>query len=171
MGATFGKGKTTFEEIRDEEILKGAEVLGPFKDEAEWELAKWLIKNVGHTACEEFLQLAIISERAQPSYTKKKDLFEKVDNLPGGVKWECRKMDVQGDVPDLEKDPTGATMRQENLKLWFRDPVEYEKGEVEVINEMWTANWWWELQVIGTNIAIDSMARHAGGTRSLASSG
>ncbi|KAJ7274667.1 hypothetical protein C8J57DRAFT_1062559 [Mycena rebaudengoi] len=169
-GATFGKGKTTFEEIRDEEILKGAEVLGPFKDEAEWELAKWLIKNVGHTACEEFLQLAIISERAQPSYTKKKDFFEKVDNLPGGVKWECRKMDVQGDVPDLEKDPTGATMRQENLELWFRDPVECvrelignpifrdvmkfapeklyadEKGEVEIINEMWTANWWWELQ-------------------------
>lgn len=60
-GATFGKGKTMFEEIRDEEILKGAEVIGPFKDEAEWELAKWLIKHVGHTACEEFLQLSIVS--------------------------------------------------------------------------------------------------------------
>jgi hypothetical protein len=60
-GATYGTGKTKFEEIRDEEILKGAEVLGPFKDEAEWELAKWLIKHVGHTAADEFLKLSIVS--------------------------------------------------------------------------------------------------------------
>jgi hypothetical protein len=50
-----------FEEIRDNEVLKGAEVLGPFKDEAEWELAKWLIKHVGHTAADEFLKLSIVS--------------------------------------------------------------------------------------------------------------
>ncbi|KAJ7687502.1 hypothetical protein B0H17DRAFT_1136229 [Mycena rosella] len=66
-GARYGTGKTKFEEIRDDEILKGAEVWGPFKDESEWELAKWLIKNVGHTAADEFLKLSIITERAKPS--------------------------------------------------------------------------------------------------------
>ncbi|KAJ7751238.1 hypothetical protein DFH07DRAFT_745544 [Mycena maculata] len=169
-GATYGPGKTTFEEIRDEEILKGAEVLGPFRDEAEWELAKWLIKHVGHNAADEFLKLSIITDRAKPSYTGKKDFFEKIDELPGGVKWECKEFNVKGDLPDLDKDPTGATMRKETVELWWRDPVECvrelmgnpmfrdvmrfapeelyadEKGEIRVINEMWTGDWWKEIQ-------------------------
>ncbi|KAJ7439718.1 hypothetical protein B0H11DRAFT_1934253 [Mycena galericulata] len=169
-GATYGTAKTAFEIIRDEEILKGGMVLGPFLDDDEWQLAKWLIKHVGHTATEEFLNLSIISERATPSYTRKKDFFEKIDSLPGGVKWHCKTLDTKGDLPDLDKDPTGNTMRSERQDLWWRDPVEcvaelignpafkdamryapekvYEdpQREVEVINEMWTASWWWEIQ-------------------------
>ncbi|KAJ6592687.1 hypothetical protein B0H19DRAFT_1204841 [Mycena capillaripes] len=169
-GATYGRGKTTFEEIRDEEILKGAEVLGPFKDEAEWELAKWLIKHVGHTAADEFLKLSIIADRAKPSYKGKTEFFDKIDDLPGGVKWQCKEIDVKGDVPDLDKDPTGATLRGETVELWFRDPVECvrelignpmfrnamrfgpeelyadEKGEIRVFEEMWTGDWWKEIQ-------------------------
>ncbi|KAJ6572677.1 hypothetical protein B0H10DRAFT_2444294 [Mycena sp. CBHHK59/15] len=169
-GATYGKGQTTFEKIHDEEILKGAEVLGPFKEEDEWELAKWLIKHVGHTAADEFLKLRIITERARPSYKGKTEFFSKVDDLPSGVKWECKEMDVEGDLPDLDKDPTGATMRREMVELWWRNPVECvrelmgnpmfrdaiqfaphelyadEQGEIRVINEMWTADWWREIQ-------------------------
>ncbi|KAJ7743569.1 hypothetical protein B0H16DRAFT_1859525 [Mycena metata] len=169
-GATYGSAKTMFELIEDEEILKGGTVLGPFRDDDEWQLAKWLIKHVGHTATDEFLKLSIISERANPSFGDKRDFFEKIDSLPGGVKWHCKLMDTKGDLPDLEKDPTGATMRQEQNELWFRDPVECvqelmgnpafrhamryapeklyaDAGEtVEVVNEMWTASWWWEIQ-------------------------
>ncbi|KAJ7651800.1 hypothetical protein B0H17DRAFT_832323, partial [Mycena rosella] len=115
--------KTKFEEIRDDEILKGAEVWGPFKDESEWELAKWLIKNVGHTAADEFLKLSIVSivnhiavwlilpsdiqitECAKPSYKGKNEFFDKIDNLPGGVKWQCKEFSVKGNLPDLDKDP------------------------------------------------------------------
>lgn len=61
-GATFGEAPTTFEVIRDEQILKGAEILGPFSTEEEWQLAKWLIKNVGHNQAEEFLHLPIVSQ-------------------------------------------------------------------------------------------------------------
>lgn len=53
--------KTAFEHIRDDQILTGCEVLGPFADEEEWELAKWLIKNVGHNQTEAFLKLPIVS--------------------------------------------------------------------------------------------------------------
>jgi len=60
-GATRGYQKTSFERIRDEEVLTGAAVWGPFRDEEEWELAKWLIKNVGHTQAENFLKLPIVS--------------------------------------------------------------------------------------------------------------
>ncbi|KAJ7841706.1 hypothetical protein B0H14DRAFT_3457296 [Mycena olivaceomarginata] len=45
-GATYGRGKTVFAVIWDDEILTGAELLGPCKDEAEWELAKWLINTL-----------------------------------------------------------------------------------------------------------------------------
>ncbi|KAF8179500.1 hypothetical protein K438DRAFT_1768866 [Mycena galopus ATCC 62051] len=176
-GETNGRGKTPFEligaklgVIKDDEILKGAEVLGPFKDEEEWELAKWLIKYVGHTAADEFLKLRIIADRAKPSYTGKKSFLETVDELPGGVEWQCQELDVEGDLPDLEKDPTGVTMRTETLELWWPDPVECVRelignpmfsgsmkfaperlytdasGSERVISEMWTADWWWELQ-------------------------
>jgi hypothetical protein len=60
-GATFGKGPTTFQSIRDDQVLRGAEVLGPFESDDEWELAKWLIKNVGHNQMEAFLKLPIVS--------------------------------------------------------------------------------------------------------------
>ncbi|KAJ7752964.1 hypothetical protein B0H16DRAFT_1836111 [Mycena metata] len=172
-GATYKTtepAKTTFELIQDAEILKGGVVLGPFRDDDEWQLAKWLIKHVGHTATEEFLKLKIISERACPSYTRKTDFFDKIDSLPGGVQWNCKTLDIDGDLPDLNKDPTGATMRCERLDLWWRDPVECvaelignsafkevmryapeklftkSEGGSEVINQMWTAEWWWEIQ-------------------------
>ncbi len=53
-------GKTAFEKIEDSQVLQYGEVLGPFKDDEEWELAKWLIKNVGHTQADSFLKLPIV---------------------------------------------------------------------------------------------------------------
>ncbi|KAH7903301.1 hypothetical protein BJ138DRAFT_1120524, partial [Hygrophoropsis aurantiaca] len=58
-GASKGMGRTSFQKIRDDQILRGHEILGPFKDDGEWELAKWLIKNVGHNQTEAFLKLPI----------------------------------------------------------------------------------------------------------------
>ncbi|KAJ7817000.1 hypothetical protein B0H13DRAFT_2242347 [Mycena leptocephala] len=134
---------TVFGEIRDEEILKGAEFLGPFKDEAEWELAKWLIKHVGNTAADEFLKL-------------RTEFFGKIDDLPGGVKWQCKEIDVKGDLPDLDKDPTSATMRGETLigNPMFRNAMRFgpeelytdEKGQIRLFEEMWTGDWWKEIQ-------------------------
>ena len=59
-GATLGNSKMLFETYRDDQILKGAEILGPFSNDAEWLLVKWLIKNVGHNQAEEFLKLPIV---------------------------------------------------------------------------------------------------------------
>ncbi|KAF8166450.1 hypothetical protein K438DRAFT_1730807 [Mycena galopus ATCC 62051] len=156
--------------VRDEEILQPGTVLGPFRDDDEWQLAKWLIKHVGHTATEEFLKLPIISDRAKPSYRNKKNFFEKIDSLPGGTEWHCKILDTKGDLPDLDKDPTGVTMRREQCELWWRDPVECVKelignpvfrdvmryapeklyGDqgktIEIVDEMWTTSWWRELQ-------------------------
>ncbi|KAG6848387.1 hypothetical protein H0H93_000646 [Arthromyces matolae] len=169
-GQTFGTGKPLFQTIRDDQISQGADVLGPFKDDAEWDLAKWLIKNVGHNQAEEFLNLQIITERAQLSYKNKNQFIDKIDSLTGGTSWSCVEINAKGDLPDIEKDPTGQTMRHETVELWFRDPVECVKelvanpafqetmsyapekifadaeGKMRVINEMNTGDWWWEIQ-------------------------
>ena len=60
-GASTGRCKTAFEIIDDNQVLEGAEVWGPFKDDEEWQLAKWLIKNVGHGQADTFLKLPIVS--------------------------------------------------------------------------------------------------------------
>lgn len=62
-------------------------------------------------------------------------------------------------------------MKQESLELWWRDPVDCvrelignpsfrdmmkyapewlyadKNGVTQIIDEMWTGSWWWELQV------------------------
>ncbi|KAF7328215.1 hypothetical protein MVEN_02561200 [Mycena venus] len=132
-----------------------------------WETAKPLFERSSQAK-----QVADIDEsnRAKPSFGGKNDFFEKIDSLPGGVKWQCKVLDIKGDLPDLKKDPTGDTMRREQVELWWRDPVECvkellgnpvfcnvmryapeklyaDRGEtIEVVNEMWTASWWWEIQ-------------------------
>lgn len=59
-GKGLKKSPTKFDQIRDEQILTGAQIWGPFRDEEEWELAKWLIKNVGHTQADTLLKLPIV---------------------------------------------------------------------------------------------------------------
>jgi hypothetical protein len=52
----FGDGKTAFEEIFREQTAKGESPWAPFADKDEWELARWLVKNVNQRATEEFLK-------------------------------------------------------------------------------------------------------------------
>lgn len=59
-GQALHPAPTSFEMIHDSEVLKIGEVLGPFKDDNEWQLAKWLMKNVSHSAADDFLKLPII---------------------------------------------------------------------------------------------------------------
>jgi hypothetical protein len=188
-GASHGHARTLFESIRDEQVLRGAEILGPFESDAEWQLAKWLIKNVGHNQAEEFLKLPVvcdncivvssgsnfehlhfccskIQDRVDPSFANKDMLMDTVDELPRGVKWVYRPINLNGDILDDNGKPM-----TEHLELWYRDPVEVVRelmgnpifkevmryapervycdsvGAERVVNEMWTAEWWWEVQV------------------------
>ncbi|KAK7059284.1 hypothetical protein R3P38DRAFT_3303354 [Favolaschia claudopus] len=165
-GATYGRAKTMFEHIRDDQILKGAEVLGPFADEEEWELAKWLIKNVGHNAAEAFLKLPIVTDRVKPSFDNKRSFLDSIDQLPIGAGWKVEHVTLTGDI----KDENGKSMTETN-ELWFRDPVECVRelignpafkdvmdyaptrlfvdaeGKEEFLKEMSSASWWWKMQL------------------------
>lgn len=93
-------------------------------------------------------------------------LLDAIDELPRGVGWTYQQVTMHGDV----EDDTGKCMK-EDVELWYRDPVEVvrelmgnpmfrdvmkyapeqvfrdEERDEQVVNEMWTASWWWELQV------------------------
>ncbi|KAJ6608811.1 hypothetical protein B0H10DRAFT_2226532 [Mycena sp. CBHHK59/15] len=164
-GQSYGPSKTVFERIRDDQVLTGCEVLGPFADEEEWELAKWLINNVGHNQTEAFLKLPIITDRVQPSFDKKKTFLETIDSLPIGAPWSVKHIPLTGDILDDD-----GVKRTETAELWFRDPVECVKelignpafkavmdyaptrlfvdadGKEELISEMSSASWWWKMQ-------------------------
>lgn len=92
--------------------------------------------------------------------------MDTIEALPRGVEWNYRPVTLHGDLTD-----DSGNARKEDLELWYRDPVEVVRelmgnpmfrhdmryapervyqdscGEKEVVNEMWTAEWWWKMQV------------------------
>lgn len=49
-----------FEEIRAKQKENGEESWAPFADQEEWELAQWLIMNVGQNVTDKYLKLPIV---------------------------------------------------------------------------------------------------------------
>ncbi len=60
-GQTYGRGVTKFEEIQESESKKDRGEWGPFASEKEWDVGKWLFKNVNLTKTNEFLKLDAVS--------------------------------------------------------------------------------------------------------------
>ena len=60
VGATWGTGTPLFELICLQQERDGDSVWGPFTDEAEWELAEWLLRNVGQKQSDAYLKLPIV---------------------------------------------------------------------------------------------------------------
>ncbi|KAJ7174921.1 Zn-finger domain-containing protein [Mycena filopes] len=165
-GRPLRKGETLFEGMRRKQARDGMTEFAPFKDGDEWDLARWLSKNVNQTATEEYLQLPI-TKRANLSFHNNRSFLLKVDQLPTGPDWTCKIVTAAGNQLD-ENDQ----LMSEDLELWMRNPVEcikelmsnpafrehmayapervYStpegKEESRIYDEMWTAEWWWKLQ-------------------------
>ena len=50
-----------FEQVRAEQVRRGQDPWAPFEDQDEWELAEWLMMNVGQNATDSYLKLPIVS--------------------------------------------------------------------------------------------------------------
>jgi hypothetical protein len=50
-----------YEYLDEEQKREGGSRWGPFEDEDEWQLAEWLIRNVGQKQTDIFLKLPIVS--------------------------------------------------------------------------------------------------------------
>ena len=86
--------------------------------------------------------------------------------LPRGPAWTCTTFRITGDEIDVK-----GEHRTEDVDLWHRDPLDCirelmenpafaekqayspsriyknEDGTNREYSEMWTANWWWDIQV------------------------
>jgi hypothetical protein len=61
VAKVLGRGKTVFEELQDKQEAMGESEWAPFESRDEWELAQWLMKNVGQRSIDEYLKLSIVS--------------------------------------------------------------------------------------------------------------
>jgi hypothetical protein len=81
-GAGWGYDVPLFESIRREQEESGTSQWGPFNSKEEWELAEWLIRNVGQKQTDAFLKLSIVclvSLTAVPAFT---DGASNIDGKP-----------------------------------------------------------------------------------------
>ena len=89
-----------------------------------------------------------------------------IDTLPTSLEWLCDEITVMGDLRDSQGRPL-----VEKVNLWRRRPLDcirelisnpafkermrfapekiFEDEELlkRIINEMWTGDWWWDVQV------------------------
>ena len=59
-GAVWGEDVPLFERLWQEQVDEGSSRWTPFDDQDEWELAMWLIRNVGHNQITAFLNLNVV---------------------------------------------------------------------------------------------------------------
>ncbi|KIK11688.1 hypothetical protein PISMIDRAFT_122289, partial [Pisolithus microcarpus 441] len=160
----LGAQKTSFELMEAVETTEKESMWAPFHTEGEWDLARFLMKNVGQTKMDEFLKLNIVRESGV-SFESARSFLKRVDKLRTGPAWSCEMIDVCGDVVSED-----GTLKHEQLELWRRDPIECVQdlmgnpafrdamsyvpqraytdanGENRIYDEMWTGNWWWDVQ-------------------------
>lgn len=141
----LGTNATSFERMKNFQDRMGKDSYAPFADHDEWELARWLMKNVNQKGTDEFLKLPIVSyrphkfttgtkhtivktkDRVRPSFSSSYTFLKLIDQLPTGPEWTCRKIRTHGDLDPIESDtpnsPLDGNTESEELELWMRDPV------------------------------------------------
>ncbi|KAI0695225.1 hypothetical protein BC835DRAFT_1306084 [Cytidiella melzeri] len=148
----LGEGTTTFERWDRENKEQHQNQWYPFGSKDEWEIAAWLAQNVGHNKIDEFPKLEMVIDQEVRAHR-----YEQ---------WICDNVTVVGNILG----ENGKALSEE-LELWRRNPVECvrklignpafreamsytpervfsdEEGKSRVIDEMWTADWWWRVQV------------------------
>ncbi|KAG1840202.1 hypothetical protein DFJ58DRAFT_845463 [Suillus subalutaceus] len=70
----------------------------PFPDEGEWELGRFLAKNLTQTQITKFLKLRWFDtpDRTKPSFTTKDNLLDWMDSLPSFTLWKVSKLEFKG---------------------------------------------------------------------------
>ncbi|KAJ7909920.1 hypothetical protein B0H13DRAFT_2233000 [Mycena leptocephala] len=117
-GRPLRRGETLFERMRARQQAEGDSEFSPFQDGDEWELARWLSKNVNQSATDEYLELPT-TKKANLSFHNNRSFLLKVDKLPTGPDWTCKIVTAAGNRLN-ENDE----LMSEELELWMHNPVE-----------------------------------------------
>ncbi|KAG6807731.1 hypothetical protein H0H92_006577, partial [Tricholoma furcatifolium] len=118
-GSIYGTCKTSLNEFADRQKKDLRGPWAPFENEADWELAEWLLTSgVSQAKIETFLKLKLIREGKKPSFHNTRSLLKRVDELPSGPEWYCQALQLVGDQKDSQ-----GNFRTEELEVWMRNPV------------------------------------------------
>ncbi|KIK80299.1 hypothetical protein PAXRUDRAFT_15863 [Paxillus rubicundulus Ve08.2h10] len=147
-----GAGKT-------ERAAKNEPTYFLFEDNDEWDLTAWMMKHLGQTRIDEFLKLLITCNLTTLSFHNAHSFLKKVDVMPCGPSWGCKKVKVTGN-----QEGEDGEILMEEVKVWQRDIVECvselvgnllfkehmayapvhafkdKAGLHRLINDMWTAD-------------------------------
>ncbi|KAL1751665.1 hypothetical protein FB107DRAFT_221536 [Schizophyllum commune] len=161
--------QTVFEKIRQRQEELGLPAWGNFASMGEWEQAEWLMTSgLSHTKIDRYLKLSSVRDMHM-SFKNKRKFLMYIDALPCGPEWTCDEKVVRGNKMGAD-----GVFLEEVLELWRRDPVDCIRelignpafkgktvyspqrifrskdtagnGLNREYSEMWTADWWWDLQ-------------------------
>ncbi|KAI9450809.1 hypothetical protein F5148DRAFT_1277776 [Russula earlei] len=117
------------------------------------------------TGTDKFLKLGMTMKCFQLAYKSAYSFFKKIDSLWAGSLWHIETFSFTGDLLDANGELT-----QDHFELWYQNSLQcveelisnpmFEKyifyvleciyedstGNMHVYDEMWTADWWWEMQ-------------------------
>ncbi|KAJ7754280.1 hypothetical protein B0H14DRAFT_2635460 [Mycena olivaceomarginata] len=160
-GAVIDECNSQFEKLRRTQKTERQEPWYPFQNEDEWEMARWLMTSgLSQGKIDQYLKLKSVREKISPPFQSSRTFLKYIDALPAGPQWYCHPFELTGDECDAE-----GVKKTEVVELWHRDPVECVRellgnpsfkragkmsedgeGTNREYNEMWTADWWWEVQ-------------------------
>jgi hypothetical protein len=124
------------------------------------------------------MYLRQIKHGANPAFHNVRTLLQRIDLLPDGPQWTCTVFRMQGD----QCNKNGSELQSEDVELWHRDPVECiqelmgnptfkgkqcyaphkvyknENGTNREYSEMWTCDWWWNLQVSCESSSVPNLS-------------
>ncbi|KAF8505172.1 hypothetical protein JB92DRAFT_3084154 [Gautieria morchelliformis] len=178
-GTPKGTARTGFEELRHTQKGNNHQVYHPFPTLDEWKLAENLMRSgLSHAKIDRLLALPTMVTRANASFHNSRSLLQLIDAIPPvGPEFKCMNIKVRGNVLDADGDPI-----IEELELFHRDPVKCvpellgntafrdvmhyapertyvdEKHSERIYNDMWTADWWWNLQTQLSQFSGDKSA-------------
>ncbi|KIM64572.1 hypothetical protein SCLCIDRAFT_23311 [Scleroderma citrinum Foug A] len=108
----LGRKEMIFESLEAAELEKGESEWAPFCDEDEWELAQFLMKNLGQTKIDELLKLSHMW-KSGVSFNNACSFLKCINSLNTGPPWICEMINVEGDVEGED-----GAMKQEKVELW-----------------------------------------------------
>ena len=100
------------------------------------------------------------------SFSSAYKLMKAIDELPQASQWALKLVTIKGDLVGVN-----GKHEEEEVELWIRNPIDcirelmanpdFEKhvsyepqqafgdatGNIRQYDEMWTGDWWWEVQV------------------------
>ncbi|KAG8731164.1 hypothetical protein FRC11_004838, partial [Ceratobasidium sp. 423] len=163
-GARLRPCLNRLQQLHRQKVLANTLPSWPFSDYLEFEFVKWMVDNdISQGARDKLIKLPIIAERAGLSFSSNYALNKLLDKLPtAGPRWRRIERLITGNI-------VGADGKKltELVEIWMRDILEvvqellgsivYGKQLVFVpqkvylngvrkIDEMWTADWWNEIQ-------------------------